>query len=53
MAGHSRSIPDSAFRIDLSTLAKQVPPDSDFAVPAGYVRVTNLGDVIGRALPGM
>jgi hypothetical protein len=50
VSGHSRSIPDSAFRIDLSSLAKDVPPDSDFAVPAGYVRVNSLGDVIGRTL---
>jgi hypothetical protein len=52
-AGHSRSIPESAFRIDLSTLAKQAPPDADFAVPPSYVRVNNLGDVIGKTLPGM
>jgi hypothetical protein len=52
-AGHSKSIPPSAFRLDFTTLQKATPPDEDFEVPAGYSRVNNLGEVIGRSLPGL
>ena len=52
-AGHSRSIPESALRIDFSSVAQQTPPEGDFEPPAGYVRVDSLGDVIGRTLPGL
>ncbi len=52
-AGHSKSIPESAFRLDFTSLAKQTPPDEDFSVPPGFERVSNIGDVIGRSLPGL
>jgi hypothetical protein len=50
VAGKSRSFPESAFRLDFSSLVKQTPPDADFAPPPGYARVSNLGDVIGKSL---
>jgi hypothetical protein len=52
-AGHSRSIPDSAFRLDFSSLVKQSPPDADFVPPPNYSRANTLGDVIGKSLTGM
>jgi hypothetical protein len=45
------SIPASSLRLDLTTLAKATPPDTDFAPPPDYARATSLGDVIGRSLP--
>ena len=53
VAGKGGSIPDSAFRLDFSSLTKQTPPDEDFEVPAGYTRATSMGDVIGKTLPGI
>jgi hypothetical protein len=53
VAAKSKMIPDSALRLDFSSLVKQTPPDADFDVPAGYTRASGLGDVIGKALPGM
>jgi hypothetical protein len=53
VAGKGGSIPESAFRLDFSTLTKQTPPDEDFEVPAGYTRATSMGDVIGKTLPGI
>jgi hypothetical protein len=53
VAGKGGSLPDSAFRLDFSSLTKQTPPDEDFEVPAGYTRATSLGDVIGKTLPGI
>ena len=52
-AGHSKSIPESAFRLDFSSLTKQTPPDADFAPPPNFTRANTLGDVIGKSLPGM
>jgi hypothetical protein len=53
VAGKGGTMPDSAFRLDFSTLTKQTPPDQDFEVPAGYTRATSMGDVIGKTLPGI
>ncbi len=47
----SKSIPESALRLDLTTLAKQLPASGDFDIPQGYVRASNLGDVVGKVLP--
>jgi len=54
VAGKSKSFPESAFRLDFSSLVKQTPPDTDFEAPPGYARVTNIGEVIGKnlQLPG-
>jgi len=49
-AGHSKSIPESAFRLDFSSLTKQSPPDADFVPPPNFVRANTLGDVIGKSL---
>ena len=35
-----------SFRLDLSAVQPASPTDDVFAVPAGYTRVTNLGDVL-------
>jgi hypothetical protein len=45
------SLPESAFKLDLTTLARGNPADADFTVPSGFTRATSLGDVIGRQLP--
>ena len=49
--GKTKSIPESSFRLDLTTLARQTPPDADFAVPPGYARAATIGDVLGKTLP--
>lgn len=51
VAGKSKALPDSALRLDFSSLVKATLPDSDFEVPPGYTRAGGLGDVIGRGLP--
>ncbi len=49
----TKNIPESSFRLDLTSIAKGTPNETDFAVPRGYSRTTNLGDVIGKTLtPG-
>ncbi|GAC1585436.1 MAG: hypothetical protein NVS3B28_08130 [Candidatus Velthaea sp.] len=35
-------------RLDLTTVQRDTPADSIFAVPAGFTRVTSLGDVLRR-----
>jgi hypothetical protein len=35
-----------SLRLDLTTIARETPDDSVFAVPAGYTRVTSLGAVL-------
>lgn len=47
----SKSIPESALRLDLTTLSKQLPASGDFDVPQGYARAWDLGDVVGKVLP--
>jgi hypothetical protein len=51
VAGKSKSLPESAFRLDFSSLMRAAPPESDFDAPAGYARSASLGDVIGKSLP--
>ncbi len=46
----SASIPASSLRLDLTTLAKQTPNESDFTVPPGYARASDLGTVLGKTL---
>jgi hypothetical protein len=43
----AKNIPQSSLRIELPQLAKRLPSDADFAPPAGYARVTSIGDAIG------
>ena len=47
----SKTIPQSSLRLDLTTLAKQTPSESDFTVPQGYARENDLGAVLGKTLP--
>ncbi len=47
---HSKSIPQSSLRLDLTSIAKLTPSDGDFAVPAGYTRTADLGGVLGKTL---
>jgi len=47
----SKTIPESALKLDLTTLAKQTPSEADFQVPQGFSRSANIGDVIGKTLP--
>ncbi|GAC1545711.1 MAG: hypothetical protein NVS3B16_15410 [Vulcanimicrobiaceae bacterium] len=47
----SKNIPESSLKLDLTSLAKQTPNESDFEVPKGYARAADLGDVIGKTLP--
>jgi hypothetical protein len=49
--GKSRSFPESAFRLDFTSLTKQTPAASDFFPPSNYTRVNGIGDVIGKSLP--
>jgi hypothetical protein len=49
--GKSKSFPESAFRLDFTSLVKQTPPDTDFQPPDGFTRVQSLGDVVGKTLP--
>jgi hypothetical protein len=51
VAGKGKSFPESAFRLDFSSLVKAAPPASDFDAPPGYARSASLGDVIGKSLP--
>ncbi len=46
-----RSLPESALRLDLTSLLQANPPAADFAVPAGYARAPAIGDVLGTSLP--
>jgi hypothetical protein len=46
----TKSLPDSAVKLDLTTLAKSSPSESDFTVPPGYTRASNAGEVLGRTL---
>jgi len=43
----AKNIPQSSLRVELPQLAKRLPPEADFAPPAGYARVTSIGDAIG------
>jgi hypothetical protein len=51
VAGKSRAFPESALRLDFSSLVKQTPPDTDFDPPPGFARAASIGDVIGKTLP--
>ncbi|GAC1555782.1 MAG: hypothetical protein NVS3B17_02510 [Vulcanimicrobiaceae bacterium] len=46
----TKSIPESSLRLDLTSLAKAMPAESDFAVPTGFARANDLGAVLGRTL---
>lgn len=49
----TKNIPESSFRLDLTSVTKGTPSEGDFVVPRGYTRATSLGDVIGKTLtPG-
>ena len=43
----TKNIPQSSLRIELPQLAKRLPSEADFVPPAGYARVTSIGDAIG------
>lgn len=47
----SKTIPESSLKLDLTSVAKQTPGQTDFEVPPGYSRAATLFDVIGRTLP--
>lgn len=51
-SGHAKSLPQSSLRLDLTSLAKIAVPASDFQVPPGYARATDIGQVLGATLPG-
>jgi hypothetical protein len=46
----TQSIPESALRLDLTTLSKANVPPTDFQPPAGYFRANAIGDVLGKSL---
>ncbi len=45
------SIPESALRLDMTTLSRANVPAADFTAPAGYFRANAIGDVLGKTLP--
>jgi hypothetical protein len=47
----TKSVPQSSFRMDLTSLAKSPIPAGDFQVPAGYSKSADIGGVIGKTLP--
>lgn len=47
----TKSIPQSSLRLDLTSIMKQTPNESDFAVPQGFSRANDLGGVLGKTLP--
>ncbi len=44
-------ISNISLRADATQLSKQLPPEADFAIPAGYSAANSIGDVVGRTLP--
>jgi hypothetical protein len=46
-----KGIPPSSLRLDIPQLTRSVPPVSDFAPPAGYVKAASLFDVLGGKFP--
>lgn len=50
-SGKGQAFPQSSFRLDLTSLARAAVPDADFAVPAGFARAAQIGDVLGKTLP--
>ncbi len=51
LSAKSKGLPQSALTLDATSIEKASPPQTDFAVPAGYARAASLGDVIGKVLP--
>lgn len=47
----TKDIPQSSLRLDATSIAQNVLPESDFDVPPGYARAAGIGDVIGKVLP--
>jgi hypothetical protein len=44
MSAKGTKMPESSLRYDVTSLARQLPPESDFHPPSGYKRATNPGD---------
>ncbi|MBD5654560.1 MAG: hypothetical protein IAI50_05190 [Candidatus Eremiobacteraeota bacterium] len=49
-SGKSNSFPQSSLRLDLTTLTKMAIAGADLHVPADFMRVGDVGDVIGKSL---
>ncbi len=45
--------PESAARIDVTTIERRLAPAADFAVPKGFTKAASVFDVIGANLPGL
>lgn len=43
--------PPSTLRLDFTSIDARTPPDSDFAVPAGFTKAGKITDILGRSLP--